>query len=434
MILLMTIGLIFFMATGIPVSYALCLISLIGFTVDVGPDIVWMSLEAISQKMIFGLSNYLLLSIPFFILAAKLMNSSGITTRIFNFANATVGFLPGGLAHANVLASLIFSGMSGTAVSDAAGLGQIEMQAMCENGYDKEFSVGITAASSTIGPIFPPSVPMVVYSLISGASVGYLFIGGVVPGLLMTLTLMIMVTYISKKRHYFRYEKPSLKQFLVNFLKELMNVFLPLLTPVILLSGIWGGFFTPTEAAVVAFTYAFILSYFVYKETNFSGLLKVFIETGRETASIGFIICASSFYGWVLARSGVTTQLGEAIGSISSSPLVILIIINLFLLLIGCFMEPTSAILVIGPILMPIVTKYGIDPVHFGVMMVLNLMIGLLTPPFGVVLFIMQNISGLPFTKVIKGTLPFMVPLFIVLLLITVYPNIVLLLPRLLMH
>jgi len=434
MILLMTIGLIFFMATGIPVSYALCLISLIGFTVDVGPDIVWMSLEAISQKMIFGLSNYLLLSIPFFILAAKLMNSSGITTRIFNFANATVGFLPGGLAHANVLASLIFSGMSGTAVSDAAGLGQIELQAMSENGYDTEFSVGITAASSTIGPIFPPSVPMVVYSLISGASVGYLFIGGVVPGLLMTLTLMIMVTYISKKRHYFRYEKPSLKQFLANFIKELMNVFLPLLTPVILLSGIWGGFFTPTEAAVVAFTYAFILSYFVYKETNFRGLLKVFIETGRETASIGFIICASSFYGWVLARSGVTTQLGEAIGSISSSPLVILLIINLFLLLIGCFMEPTSAILVIGPILMPIVTKYGIDPVHFGVMMVLNLMIGLLTPPFGVVLFIMQNISGLPFTKVIKGTLPFMVPLFIVLLLITVYPNIVLLLPRLLMH
>jgi len=434
MILLMTIGLIFFMATGIPVSYALCLISLIGFTVDVGPDIVWMSLEAISQKMIFGLSNYLLLSIPFFILAAKLMNSSGITTRIFNFANATVGFLPGGLAHANVLASLIFSGMSGTAVSDAAGLGQIELQAMSENGYDTEFSVGITAASSTIGPIFPPSVPMVVYSLISGASVGYLFIGGVVPGLLMTLTLMIMVTYISKKRHYFRYEKPSLKQFLANFIKELMNVFLPLLTPVILLSGIWGGFFTPTEAAVVAFTYAFILSYFVYKETNFRGLLKVFIETGRETASIGFIICASSFYGWVLARSGVTTQLGEAIGSISSSPLAILLIINLFLLLIGCFMEPTSAILVIGPILMPIVTKYGIDPVHFGVMMVLNLMIGLLTPPFGVVLFIMQNISGLPFTKVIKGTLPFMVPLFIVLLLITVYPNIVLLLPRLLMH
>jgi tripartite ATP-independent transporter DctM subunit len=426
----MTGGLIVLMAAGIPVSYALGIIGTVGYVVDVGPEMLWLSLDAVSAKMTFSLTNFLLLSIPFFILASKLMNSTGITSRIFNFANAAVGYCPGGLAHANIFASLIFSGMSGTAVSDAAGLGQIELKAMKDSGYDLEFSVGVTAASATIGPIFPPSVPMVVYSLISGASVGQLFLGGVVPGLLMTAALMVMVYYIAKKRNYFCYEKPNFQI----FLEECKKVFLPLMTPVILLSGIWGGFFTPTEAAVVAFTYAFILSYIVYRETGLKNLVRVFVETGRETASIGFIVCASAYYGWILARSGVTNQIAEGLGGISTSPLIILLIINFFLLFIGCFMEPTAAILVIGPVLMPLVAKYGIDPVHFGVIMVLNLMIGLLTPPFGVVLFIMQDISGLPFTRVLKGTVPFMIPLVVVLGLITLFPDIVLVLPRLLMR
>jgi len=429
MILFMTLGLVAFMALGIPISYALCLIGALGYLTNVGPETFWLTTEAVSQKMVFSLSNFLLLSIPFFILAAKLMNSAGITTRIFRFANTVVGSFPGGLGHANVVASLIFAGMSGTAVSDAAGLGQIELKAMTDEGYDMEFSVGITGASSTIGPIFPPSVPLVMYSLVSGASVGSLFLGGVVPGVLMTVALMLMVTAIAKKRNYYRFPKPSFKEFMVGC-KE---VFLPILTPVLLLCGIWGGFFTPSEAAVIAFSYAFVLSFFVYRESGIRELVKVFIETGKETASIGFIICASAFYGWVLARSGVTAQLGELLGSVSSDPLVVLIVINLFLFVVGCFLEATAAILVIGPILMPIVMKVGIDPVQFGVVMVLNLMIGLLTPPFGVVLFIMQKISGLSFAKVVKGTFPFLLPLIAVLGLMTVFPSVVTFLPRLLL-
>ena len=429
MIILMTVGLVAFMALGMPVSYALCLIGAIGYYVNVGPEVFWDSTEAISQKMAYSLSNFLLLSIPFFILAAKLMNSSGITTRIFNFANTVVGFLPGGLGHANVIASLIFAGMSGTAVSDAAGLGQIELKAMSDNGYDKEFSVGITGASSTIGPIFPPSVPMVMYSLISGASVGYLFIGGVVPGVIMTVALMIQILFVAKKRKYASYPVPGLHE----FLRSLWAVFLPLMTPVILLCGIWGGYFTPSEAAVVAFTYSLILSVLVFREMGVRHLVDVFVETAKETASIGFIICASSFYGWVLARSGVTAQLGQFMFGLTTSPLGMLFIINIFLLIVGCFMEATAAILVVGPILMPIVKQLGIDPTHFGVMMVLNLMLGLLTPPFGVVLFIMQKVSGLSFTQVVRGTVPFLIPLFVVLILITVFPGIVTFLPKLLL-
>lgn len=429
MIILMTVGLIAFMALGIPVSYALCLIGAVGYYVNVGPEVFFDSTEAISSRMAYSLSNFLLLSIPFFILAAKLMNSSGITTRIFNFANTVVGFLPGGLGHANVLASLIFAGMSGTAVSDAAGLGQIELKAMSDNGYDMKFSVGITAASSTIGPIFPPSVPMVVYSLISGASVGYLFIGGVVPGLMMTVALMGIILVIARKHRYFHYTRPGFG----DILKAVWEVFLPLMTPVILLCGIWGGYFTPSEAAVVAFTYSLMLSVLVYREMGLRHLMAVFKETALETAAIGFIICASSFYGWVLARSGVTAQMGQWIGTIASTPLGTLFVINLFLLVVGCFMEATAAILVMGPILMPIVNAQGIDPVHFGVVMVLNLMLGLLTPPFGVVLFIMQKISGLSFVEVVKGTLPFMIPLFLVLALITIFPSLITYLPKLLL-
>jgi tripartite ATP-independent transporter DctM subunit len=418
------------MALGIPVSYALCLVGAFGYLANVGPETFWLTTEAISQKMIFGLSNFLLLSIPFFILAAKLMNSAGITSRIFKFANTTVGHLPGGLGHANVVASLIFAGMSGTAVSDAAGLGQIELKAMTDHGYDMEFSVGITAASSTIGPIFPPSVPLVMYSLVSGTSVGSLFLGGVVPGLLMTAALMAIVAAVAKRKNYFHFNKPTFRDFIFGC----GDVFLPMMTPVLLLSGIWGGIFTPSEAAVVAFTYAFILSFFVYRESGIEELKKVFVETGKETASIGFIICASAFYGWVLARSGVTAQLGEMLGNVSTNPLVVLFIINLFLLVVGCFLDPTVSILIMGPILMPIVLKVGIDPIHFGVIMVLNLMIGLLTPPFGVVLFIMQKISGLSFTKVVRGTFPFMIPLVIVLVLMTIFPEFITFLPGLLMN
>jgi len=425
MILMLTLGLVVLLLLGLPVALAVAL-SAFG-AILVSGSIV--PLTAYAQKMQFGLQNFILVAIPLFILAAKLMNTAGITQKIFRFADTLVGFLPGGLAHANVVASLIFAGMSGAAVVDAAGLGQIELAAMTKNGYPIKFSVAVTGASSTIGPIFPPSLPMVVFSFVSGISVGRLFLGGVVPGLLMTVTLMLMVAFYAKKYHFPRQPFPTWR----TAFQSLKDAFLPLLTPVILLGGIWLGVFTPTEAASVAVTYALFIGVLVAKELTLKDVVQVFLETARETAIIAFVVAASTLYGWVLMRSGLTIRIADWLLTISQSPLVILLIINFFLLVVGCFLDSTVAILILGPILMPVITKVGIDPVHFGVVMVLNLMIGLLTPPFGIVLFVMSQVSGLTFEDVVKSTLPFLLPLFVVLVLIIFFPGLVTALPNLLM-
>ena len=297
---------------------------------------------------------------------------------------------------------------------------------MEDGGYDKEFSVAVTSASSTIGPIFPPSIPMLVFSLVSGVSVGKLFLGGVIPGLIMTGTLMMMVGWYAHKNHYPRCPLITVGM----FVRGLAEAFLPLMTPVILLGGIWTGFFTPTEAAAVAVAYALLIGLLVFREIGVKELIQIFIDTAKETAVIGFIVSGAAFYGWILMRSGLTIKLAERITGFSANPLVILLVINIFLLIIGCFLDPTVAILILGPVLMPVITRVGIDPVHFGVVMVLNLMIGLLTPPFGVVLFVMAQISGLSFAQVVKSTLPFLIPLLVVLLLLIIFPGLVTVLPN----
>ncbi|ORC31188.1 ABC transporter permease [Marispirochaeta aestuarii] len=425
MIFFITFGLIGLLALGVPVAFALGGSALFGYLYNAGPNAV---LSVISRRMMFGLNNFLLLAIPLFILSAKIMNSSKITSKIFGFAHSVVGFLPGGLGHANVVASLIFAGMSGAAVVDAAGLGQIELEAMEDGGYDKDFSVAITAASSTIGPIFPPSLPMVVFGFMSGVSVGRLFLGGVVPGLIMTAILMLLVSWYAHRRGYPRLGLLSVK----GLAKSLMDAILPLLTPVILLGGIWSGAFTPTEAAAIAVLYALVIGKIALKELGFKEIKQVFIDTARETAVIGIIVAASGFYGWILMRSGLTVRIANSLMTLSDNPLIIFLVVNLFLLVIGCFLDPTVAILILTPILMPVIQRVGIDPVHFGVVMVLNLMIGLLTPPFGIVLFVMQQVSGLSYGRVVKATAPFLLPLFIVLVLIVIFPDLVIGLPNLL--
>jgi tripartite ATP-independent transporter DctM subunit len=357
------------------------------------------------------------------------MNTAGITTRLFNFARLLVGFLPGGLAQSNVVASLIFAGMSGAAVADAAGLGQVELKAMKDAGYSSELSVAVTSASTTIGPIFPPSIPMVIFALVAEVSVGRLFLGGVIPGLLMTAALMIMVAWYAHHHQVPRYAFPGFRELFQGF----THAFLPILTPIILLGGIWSGQFTPTEAAAVAVAYALLLGVAVYRDIGLRDLGHIFIATAKETAAIGIIICAANFFGWLLLRTGLTNQVATSITHLTSDPLVLLILINLFLLLIGCFMETVVAILIVTPMLMPVIVKVGIDPVHFGVVMVLNLMIGLLTPPFGVVLFVMTGISDLPFERIVRATAPFLIPLLAVLALITVFPALVTWLPTLVM-
>ena len=418
-----SLGLLVLFIVGIPIAFAMGITGFAGYFVEMGGRV---TVSMLAQRMMYGVNNFLLLAIPLFILAAKLMNTSGITKRIFDFARNLVGFLPGGLGHANTVASLIFSGMSGAAVVDAAGLGQIELKAMKDGGYDTEFSVAVTAASSTIGPIFPPSIPMVIFGLVAEVSVGRLFLAGVIPGLIMTVALMLMVAGYAIRKKYPRSPFPGLRGLARSFLLA----FFPLLTPIILLGGIWTGKFTPTEAAAVAVAYALFLGGFVYREFKLKQMFEIFIATTKETAAIGIIVCAANFYGWLLVRSGITIKLAEGIGGLSADPLVILLAINIFLLLIGCFLEPVCAILILGPVLLPVIVKLGIDPLHFGVVMVLNLMIGLLTPPFGVVLFVMAGFSGMPFEGVVKAILPFLVPLLLVLILITLYPPVVTALPN----
>jgi len=426
MIYMLTLGLIALLTIGIPVGFGLGAAALYASIFGSSSPIF---ATILSQKMLFGLQNFLLVAIPLFILAAKLMNTAGITKKLFGFANTLVGFMPGGLGHTNIIASLIFAGMSGAAVADAAGLGQIELKAMKEAGYDDDFSVAVTAASSTIGPIFPPSIPMVVFAFVSGASVGRLFLGGVVPAFLMCATMMLMVIYYAKKRNYPRQPFPTIKIATKSFVEAL----LPLLTPIILLGGIWSGNFTPTEAAGVAALYALVLGVLVYRELSLKDVARVFMETARETAIIGIVVAASAFYGWILMKSGFTIYIGEWVIALTTDPIYILILINVFLLIVGCFLDSTVAILIITPILMPVIDKVGIDPTHFGVVMVLNLMIGLLTPPFGIVLFVMAQVSGLKFARIVKAVAPFYIPLFTVLVLITYIPGLVTWLPNLLM-
>lgn len=423
---LVTAGMIILFVLGIPVGYSLGIAGMLAYLNELGSRV---NIPMLSQRMQYGVNNFLLLAIPLFILAAKLMNTAGITTRLFSFARLLVGFMPGGLGHANTVASLIFAGMSGAAVADAAGLGQVELKAMKDEGYDAEFSVAITAASSTIGPIFPPSIPMVIYALVAEESVGKLFLGGVVPGLAMTVALMLMVAYYAHQRGYPRTPFPTVRE----ILSVASKAVLPILTPIILLGGIWSGVFTPTEAAAVAVAYALVLGVIIYKEIGVADLGPIFMETAKETAAIGIIICAANFFGWLLLRTGLTNQVATGITQFTTNPIVFLILVNLFLLVVGCFMETVVAILIVTPMLMPAVAKLGIDPIHFGLVLVLNLMIGLLTPPFGVVLFVMAGISDVPFERIVRATLPFLIPLLAVLALITFCPPVVTWLPKLVM-
>ena len=428
MTFILTGGLIILLALGLPVGISLCVVGCLGYIVNMGSINSWFMLFSMPLKMNSSLTNFLLLSIPLFILAAKLMNGSNITKRIFDFANVTVGWLPGGLGHTNIFASLLFAGMSGTAVSDAAGLGQIEIKAMVDAGYDPDFSAAATAASSTIGPIFPPSVPMVMYSTISGVSVGSLFMGGVVPGVLMTIAMMVMVIVYARKKNYPRRPFPTFREFWEAF----KYAIIPLLTPVILLTGIWSGWFTTTEAAVVATVYALIVSTLVYREMPFKLFVQILKETAKDTASIGFVTAAAAFYGWVLARSGLNNTIAEFLVSFTTNPVVFMFVVNIFLLIVGCFMESIAAIMVFGPVLLQASNAMGIDPLYFGLVMVLNLMIGLNTPPFGITLFISADIAGISFKQMVKAMLPFYVPLFGMLILLSVFPPVGTWLPSLL--
>ncbi len=453
------------MVTGLPLALAMLLGSLayIWFSGSIPP-------LTVVHRMVGGIDSFPLLAVPFFILAGNLMNSAGITNRIFGFALSLVGWLKGGLGHVNVVGSVIFSGMSGTAIADAGGLGTIEIKAMQDHGYPVEFAVGITAASATLGPIIPPSLPMVIYGVQANASIGKLFAAGFIPGVLMAGFMMAMVAWYAHKRGYgsdlpFAWRRMGLALFelltvlitavvlfklwgdpdiggMAKFGYPLIAVlvidklfrfeaYMALLTPVILIGGMASGLFTPTEAAVAAVAWALFLGFVWYRSLNWRLLIKISMETIETTATVLFIVGAASVFAWVLTTTQATEAIAQWVLSISSSPAMFLLLANLFLLFVGCFMETIAAITILVPVFMPIIAQLGIDPVHFGVVMVLNLMIGLLTPPIGMVLYVLQKIARLSFERTVIAVLPWFIPLIGTLVIITYTPGLILWLPEL---
>ncbi|AEV29132.1 TRAP transporter, DctM subunit [Sphaerochaeta pleomorpha str. Grapes] len=416
--ILFFVAFVVMLLVGVPISIS------IGASAILGCIRLGYPLMVIGQKMVSGIDSFLLIAIPLFILAGNLMNAGKITEKIFDFAKRLVGWIPGGLGHANVVASLIFAGMSGSAAADAGGLGTIEMEAMTTNGYDEDFSAAVTAASSVIGPIFPPSIPLIIYGSVASVSVSELFIGGVIPGLLMSVALMVMVFFFAIKRGYPRFPF-SLKELGKQFIASILSI----ITPLIILSGFTAGWFTPTEASSVAVAYALLIAIAVYHTMDWKTFKKCLLESALTSANTLFIIGTSLLFSYVMVKEGISTEIANFILGISDNPNLILLVINIILLILGMFMEPGAILTLMIPVLLPIVHSLGIDLVQFGVVMVLNLMIGQVTPPFGVCLFIISDVAKIELNRMYKSILPFIGPLLVVLMMCTFIPSLVTWLP-----
>lgn len=408
---------------GPPIWLAMALAGWI-FVVLAGiPDLI------VPQRIAKAVDSFPLLAAPLFILMGNIMNSAGITKRIFDFATVCVGWMRGGLAQANILASAIFAGASGSAVADAGGLGTLEIKAMTDEGYPRDVSAAVTAASATIGPIIPPSLPMILYGVSAEASVGALFIAGVIPGLLMTGALMAMVRATANRLGLPRHPFPGMCDLWVAF----KRAFWALMTPVILFSGLFIGAFTPTEAATISVAYALVLGLFIYRDFAIRDLPRIILETVETTGVVMALVMTASLMAYCLAISQIPQTAGAFLVGLTKDPLVYLLIVNLILLFVGCFMEAIAAMLILVPILVPPAMQLGIDPIQFGLIFVLNLMIGTITPPVGIVLYVTARVAGISFEQVTRATLPFLVPLLLVLAAITLWPPLTTWLPGLLM-
>ena len=413
------IAFVLLLVIGVPISIS------IGASAVLGCLSLGYPLVVIGQKMVSGIDSFLLIAVPLFILAGNLMNAGKITEKIFDTAKELVGWIPGGLGHANVVASIIFAGMSGSAVADAGGLGAIEMEAMKKNGYDEDFAGAVTAASSVIGPIFPPSIPLIIYGSVASVSVDQLFMGGVVPGLLMGVLLMVMVLYFAIVR---RYERHPFR--LRALIRQFLGSIPALITPVIILCGFVVGWFTPTEASSIAVIYSLLIALFLYRTLDWKSFKKCLKDSAISSANTLFIIGTSTLFTYVMAMEGISRQFADVILGISSNPNVVLLVINVLLLVLGMVMEPGAILTLMLPVLLPIANGLGLDLVHFGVMVVLYLMIGQVTPPFGVCLFVISDVNKLKLERLYRSILPFLVPLILTLILVTYIPGIVTALPN----
>jgi tripartite ATP-independent transporter DctM subunit len=381
----------------------------------------------IMQKMFGSLDNFVLLAVPMFMLSGSLMNSGGITDRIFGFAKDMVGHYRGGLGHVNVVSSFIFAGMSGSALADVGGLGQVEIAAMKAENYDDDLTLGITAASATLGPIVPPSIPMVVYGAVANVSVGALFLAGFLPGFVMLIVLCGWIVVIAHKRGYPKHKKTSWKE----RFKSFRHAFFALLMPFVVMGGLWSGYFTPTEASLMSIVYVLFILIVIYRDIDLKTVARTFVDTAKGFVPALGIISASSLFGWVLQFEHLDRILINAMFGVTENKVVILLMLNLLLLFCGCILDATPVIMLFVPLFLPLADAIGVHQVQMGVIVVLNLMIGLMTPPIGQSLFVMSSVMGLSFEYVVKNTCKWLVPLFIALLMVTFIPELTLFLPRL---
>ena len=409
---------------GVPIGFAMGLAALASIMAHGG-----LPFSLLAQRALVGADSYALLAIPFFILAGNLMNYGGITERIISFANSAVGRFRGGLAQTTVLATMIFSGISGSAVADASALGKVLIPAMKKQGYGGPFAAALMASASVCGPIIPPSIPMVIYALSvgKGVSIAALFLGGVVPGFMLGGSLMLMAYIISVRRNFPIFEKVPWSEIPKRFVPALPAI----LTPVIILVGVTAGVVTVTESAAVAVLYALVVGLVIYRGLKLKDIFPLLVQTALDSALVMFIIAMASGFGYLMAISGLPREIAAWISSISTNPIVILMAINILLLVVGCFMEAIAAMLILVPVLVPVVQAVGIDLTHFGLVMVFNLMLGLLTPPVGILLYICANFADVKLEDEIKEVMPFLCMGLLVLFLITIFPELVLWLPRL---
>ncbi|WP_189360011.1 TRAP transporter large permease [Algibacter mikhailovii] len=404
-----------------PIAFSLGLSCLLYLVFKGTPLIV------VPMKMYSGIDVFILLSIPGFIIAGNLMNQGGLTEKIIRFCNHLLGHIRGGLSLVNIGASMLFAGISGTAISDTASLGSILIPAMKKEGYDSSFSCAVTAASSTVGPIIPPSVPMIIAATLSGLSVGKLFLASAIPGILLGLGLLLTAYFISKRKKYPKHPKSSFKQVARGF----FDTFWSLLMTFIILFGIIGGIFTPTEASVVAIIYALIIGRFVYKKLNFKNVQIVFLDSMKSSASLMILVGFANLFGWILIIEQIPQTISSEILGFTTNKYMVLLLINLLLIAVGTFMETIAALLILFPILLKVALAVDVDPIHFAVIAVLNLIIGLTTPPVGVCLFVASSIGKVSITSVSKAGFPFLMVSFIVLILVTLFPSLSLALPEL---
>ena len=411
------------MVLGIPIYFVLGSTCLAYFAANDMP--AWL----IIQRQFSGMNTFVQVAIPLFILAGNIMDKGGSLQRIIHFAKVCVGRFKGGMAHINIVASMMFAGVTGSAVADVAALGPMEIKMMTDQGYDKEYSTALTCASASIGPIIPPSLPLIMYGVVSGTSVGDLLMAGLIPGILMGIVLMIQVVYYARKYNFPTSEAYSIKQ----ILKAIPEGFGALLIPIIVLGGIYTGFFTPTEAAGVACVAAFVLGMFVYKELKWKDMPGILVETGKTLGSCSAIFAMASCFSYMITFENIPELISTFLTGLTDNKYILLLLVNIALLIIGCFMEGISSILITAPMILPTLTAVGVDPVHLGVIMALNTTLGLLTPPLGLSLFMANTVTGIPVMKIAKAALPMFGALVLTLFIITYCPAIVEFLPNLMM-